>query len=239
MLSITIININNMMQEFSGVMLLGLPIEVSILIISGVFYAICALIVFRPYRTERNELIGALLAFLTYQAVAMVAMGIEIYTHNILYGIISAIAILVGSVYMLKFPLSFFKENVRKTAFKLALLIVLVVLGWLVLTPSGTRAMMSFTIWYDVFVNGVVVGFFMLIAGFKASERWLRVKALGGGIGVASCCIVSNVAMVSGAIAVSSVFQFLAPIIIISTLMAGRKMQKQSLSPASADTISA
>ena len=111
-----------------------------------------------------------------------------------------------------------------------SVIIVLALFAWFITSPEREMELGNFTTWYDVFVNGVVVGLFMVFAGLRASEPWLKIKAIGGGAGVASCCIVSNVAAVSGAIVASSFFQFLAPVIIIVSLILGRKNQRQMLS---------
>ena len=89
--------------------------------------------------------------------------------------------------------------------------------------------LLNFTIWYDIVINGLVVGFFIFLAGLRAKESWMKMKTIGGGTGIATCCVVANAAMLSGAFIVSSVFQFLAPIIIIGALLAGRRMQRQKM----------
>ncbi|MCV5968637.1 hypothetical protein, partial [Lactococcus petauri] len=43
-------------------------------------------------------------------------------------------------------------------------------------------------------------------------------KAVGGGVGVMSCCVVATGAMIGGAMVFGTIFSFLAPIIILSTL---------------------
>ena len=215
-----------MMNETMGPMVLGLPWEVALMFGSGIFYIICAALIWKPFREEKNELMGALFAFLVYQALAMIFMGLGMHTMNMMYDNIGSLAILIGSVYMLKFPFSSFSERTRKVFFMLSVIVVLVLFVWFITSPAREMQLMNFSIWYDVIINGVVVGCFMILVGLRTTQQWLKIKAVGGGTGVASCCIVANVATISGAVVLSSVFQFLAPIIIVGSIVAGRKKQK-------------
>ncbi|GEM_PF-1510583 len=222
---------SGMMMEEMGPMLFGMPLVNALMIASGIFYFICAAIIWKPYKQEKNDLMGALLAFLIYQAFAMILMGIGMQTHNMLYDNLGSLAVFVGSVYMLKFPFTVFPEKTRKIFFYLAMIAALVLFGWFMMTPEREMMLMKFILWYDLIVNGIVVGFFIFFFGLKANERAVKVKAMGGGVGVATCCIAANAAMIMGAMIVSSVFQFLAPIIIIFSIVTGRKLQKRAGSP--------
>ncbi len=218
-----------MMDEMMGPMFLGYPLEIVLMWASGIFYLICAAIIWKPFREEKNELLGALFAFLVYQAISMFFMGLGLHTMNMIYENIAALAILIGSAYMLKFPFSSFSSGTRKLIFGTSIIVVLGLFVWFVISPVREMSLVNFSIWYDVYVNGVVVGLFMIIVGLRSHISWLKIKALGGGSGVVSCCIVSNVAMVSGALAVASVFQFVAPIIIVTAIYAGRRKQQQAV----------
>ena len=87
--------------------------------------------------------------------------------------------------------------------------------------------MPQFIMWYMIIANGFVVGFFIFFAGLRSKEKALKIKAMGGGMGIASCCIVSHIASISGAIILSAIFQFLSPILLMLTLFAGHYYQKQ------------
>lgn len=215
----------NMMAESMGPMVLGFPLEVFLMLASGVFYLLCALVIWKPYREDKNELIGALFAFLLYQAVSMIFMGVEMHTMNMLYGNIASLAVFIGSVYMLKFPFSSFSESTRKILFYSTLAIVLAVFAWFIQSPEREMVLTQFILWYDIVINGLVVGGFILFLGVKATENWLRIKAIGGGSGVVTCCVVANASMLTGALIVSSVFQFLAPLLILGSLTYARKKQ--------------
>lgn len=215
-----------MMMPEHSTMILGFPLPVFLMYAAAAFYFICAFVLWKPYRQERNELMGALLAFLTYQAFAMLFMGIAIQSGNMTYDILASFSVLVGSVFMLKFPYSMLTEKFRRILFYLTMILVLVIFGWFLLTPERQEKLMNFTIWYDVLVNGVLVGFFIFLFGIRTNERSVKVKALGGSVGVASCCVAGNVAMIMGSLIVSSVFQFMAPVIIILSIITGRTLER-------------
>jgi hypothetical protein len=217
------------MMNFSGIMVFGLHIEVFLMLASGVFYLICAGLLWKPYRQEKNELIGALMTFLVYQAISMFFMGMEMLTMNMVYSNIAGLAIFIGSVYMLKFPFSSFSQGTRKTIFRITMIAVLVLFIWFMLTPARQMSLMNFSIWYDIAINGLLVGGSILLLSFRTSERWLRLKAFGGSSGVISCCVVANATLLSGAFLTSSVFQFLAPVLIIGSLTYAHKKQKESV----------
>jgi hypothetical protein len=210
-------------MEMMGIEIMGMHLEIFLMIASGVFYLLCALVVLKSYKQDKNELTGALLAFLVYQAVSMFFMGVEMQTMNMLYSNIASLAVFIGSAYMLKFPLSRFSENTRKVAFRFSLVAVLAIFAWFIQTPEREMELMHFTLWYDLVINGVVVGGSIILLGIRAVEKFRKVKAIGGGTGVVACCVVANTAMLSGAMITSSVFGFLAPIIILSTLGLSKK----------------
>ena len=152
-------------------------------------------------------------------------MGLEIYTQNMFYGRISALAILIGSTYMLKFPLSHFSSWTRKVVFMLSLIVALGLFVWFIQTPETEKLLMKFVLWYDLIINGIFVGGTMIIFGLRTIERTYRTKAIGGGAGVISCCVVANAALLSGAMLTGVVFSFFAPVLILGTLFFKRKNQ--------------
>ncbi len=196
---------------------------VILMLASGVFYLICAAVVWKPFREEKNELIGALFAFLVYQSISMIFMGIEMYTHNHVYLYISSLAVFIGSAYLLKFPYSFFGRATRRILFYLTVLIAVSLFIWFIQTKEREMLLMDFTIWYDLIINGLVAGGFILAYALKIPDRLLKIKALGGGSGIISCCIVANIGMLTTAILLSAVFQFLAPVLILASLVMTRK----------------
>lgn len=201
-----------------GPLVFGVPLNVILMIASGVFYLVCAIAIWKPFRREKNELVGALFAFLVYQAISMFFMGVEMKTMNIVYSNIAALAIFVGSAYMLKFPFSRLAESTRKIIFGLILIASLTVFAWFMQTPERQIDLMSLVLWYDLVANGIIVGGSILIFSFKTVERAMKTKATGGAAGVVSCCVGANLAMLGGAMFTSTIFAFLAPVFILYSL---------------------
>ncbi len=211
---------NNMMaMESAGPIILGFHFDIFLMIASGVFYVLAALFVWNSYKKEKNELVGALLAFLVYQAMSMMLMGLGMSTMNMIYMNLASLSILIGSVYMLKFPMSSFSKGTRKVSFMISLIVVIAAFLWFMQTEELQVKLEHAILWYDLIINGVFVGGFMMILGIRTAERWLKVKALGGGSGVVACCVAANSAMIGGAFLTSSVFAFLAPVIILTSLV--------------------
>ncbi len=214
-----------------GFMLWGMDIVTLLMLLSGVFYLVCALLLFRKVYKGKDELMWALFAFLVYQAINMFFMGIEMKTHNMMYSNIAAFAVLMGSVYMLKFPMSSLSKNIRQVAFVFSTILVLGVFAYFMTSEALQMKLMNFTLWYDIFVNGIVVGGFMLALGLRAQEREVKIKALSGSSGVVSCCVAANGAMIAGSMLTSSFFAFLAPLFILRTLSFKEKMEANSVPP--------
>ncbi len=213
------------MMMTTGTVIWGYDLAVWLMMAAGIFYIICAYFVWRSYKQEKNELIGALLAFLVYQAFNMFFMGLEINTMNMIYSNIAALAVLIGSTYMLKFPFSTFSQSVRRGAFLVSLVVALGVFIWFMQTEGRQMELMNFTLWYDLVVNGIIVGGSIILIGLMSTSKWHRIKALGGGSGVLTCCVVANGAILSGAIVTGSIFGFIAPLLILGSLGLSRLNQ--------------
>ena len=208
--------------------ILGIPLGIAIMWGAGALYALGAILFFNSFRKEmKNELMTALFAFLVSMALALLLMGTGEYSKNMIFGYLGTLSILIGSVFMLKFPLTMF-PSVKKTLFRLVLAGVLLVFIWMVVSTFGRQTMPQFIMWYMIVVNGFVAGFFIFFVGFRSKEKAARIKATGGGLGIASCCIASHIASIAGALLVSAVFQFMAPLILILSLLIGRYYQRQS-----------
>jgi hypothetical protein len=204
--------------------------------IAGIFYLICALFLWKRVRAEKNELLSALFAFLVYQAINMFFIATFFQTGKHIYGYISGISILIGSMYMLKFPFHSFAAGTRKAIFIISLIVVIAIFGWFITHPALFMIWTNFTLWYDFIINGLVVGGSIVFFAFYASDRRQKIKAAGGGTGVMACCIVGNATLISGALVVSSIFQFLAPIIILLSL-ASKKNQNPNPAPIQQQTV--
>lgn len=215
-------DMGGMMMDMGPVVFGNMHLNTLLMIASGIFYIICAFFVWKTYKKEKTELVGALLAFLVYQAFSMFFMGMEMQTMNMLYGNIAGAAVLLGTAYMLKFPFSGLSEKNRRLVFLVLLVASLGLFAWFMQTEMRQMQLMNFVLWYDLIANGIVAGGSILLFGLKAREQMLKKKALGGGAGVVSCCIASNGFMMTGAMITSSVFAFLAPIFILLSLKSAR-----------------
>lgn len=197
---------------------------------AGTIYLLSALFLFRLTKGERTELMNALLTFLVYQAIAKFAMGFQMYTGVAILGQVAVLAVLIGATYMLKFPFSIFSSAwVRRVLFMVAFGVSVLAFAWFLQTPEKQATIMSFIVWYDLVVNGLVVGGTIILYGLRSSDRFYRTKALSGGSGVMSCCVVANVAMISGAALVSSFFQILAPVLILGSFMITKHNKNQGI----------
>lgn len=214
-----------------GPIIFGFDLISLLMILSGIVYLVCAFFLWKPFREEKNELIGALFSFLVYQAISMFFMGIEMHTMNMLYGNIASLSIFIGSAYMLKFPMSRLSAKTRNNLFVAVLVAVLALFIWFMQTEERQMSLMNFTLWYDLVVNGLAAGGSILLMGLMTSERWMKIKALGGGSGVVSCCVISNATMLGGAMLTSSFFAFLAPVLILGSLSLVKRKQKATNAP--------
>lgn len=208
-----------------GVDVFGIDLFILILFTSGFIYLLCALVIWKIKKMENNELVNALFAFLIYQFFGMTFMAIEMLTMEIMYSNIAALAIFVGSAYMLKFPLSKLSQKARSLSFLIILVILFIAFGWFMITPERQHALMHFIMWYDVVVNGIIVGGSIILFALMTKERAKKKKAITGGAGIMSCCVVANTSMIVGALATSAVFQFVAPLLILLSLQNAQKNQ--------------
>lgn len=209
-----------------GIDIAGVDLYIWLLLLSGIFYLICALTIWKPLKQENNELIKALFAFLIYQSISMFFMGVEMWTMNLFYSNVAALAVFIGSAYMLKFPFSKFSKTGRNAIFLTTLIIMLGLFGWFMMTPDRQHMLMNFVLWYDIVVNGIVVGGSIILFSMMTVEKIRKRKAVAGGVGVMSCCIVANATMLTGALVTSAIFQFLAPIMILASIKFPRNKTK-------------
>ena len=66
----------------------------------------------------------------------------------------------------------------------------------------------------------------MIFLALRTAEQKLKTKALGGGTGVLSCCVVANGATLAGSMLAGSLFGFLAPVFILGSFVLSRKIEQ-------------
>lgn len=206
----------------------GLPTAIALMYGAAFFYLLGIVATWKSYRAESNELMGAFMAFLFSMGLALFLMGSAEYLAQPMLGAAGTLAILIGSVIMLRFPLSLVQQPLQSFLFYLSIIVAVVFFVIMMATKAGQVYMMPMIMWFMIAVNGIVVSFFIIYAGLKARERWFKVKAVGGGAGIASCCLASHVAMLIGAPLLSATFQFAAPVIIAASIQLGKSLQKSS-----------
>ena len=212
----------------SGIMIGNMDFITLLMLVSGVVYLVCALLLLKKVYKQHDELMWALFAFLGYQAINMFFMGMHMQYHAMIYSNIAAFAVLMGSTYMLKFPMSSLSKNVRQVLFIFTVIVALGIFAYFMTTDEKQMQLMHFALWYDIFINGVIVGGFMLALGLRAQDQEVKVKAYSGGTGVVSCCVAANGAMIAGSMLTSSFFAFLAPLLILRTLSLKQRLETTS-----------
>lgn len=209
----------------------GYPTMVVVMIMVGIVHGMGAIIFLRAYAREKSELMSAFLSFLISMAGTSFFFGLGMYTNSSISWFLGLFFLFTGSIFMLKFPLSALSEPLRKPLFYLAMLASWVVIIWLMVSQFGRANMMPFSLWYMIIVNGFITSFYMIWIGIQAKENWLKLKAIGGGAGVASCCMVSHSLMMTGiptAMMMGVFFQMIAPAILLFSVFRGHRLQSIS-----------
>lgn len=199
-----------------------------LLFISASFYILTILILVFFFRQVRSELMTAFNAFLYSMAIFHVFMGVGMYTNNnalIHIGILSA---LIGSAFTFKFPLSSFSNKWKQVGFYSALLIAFVISLWsLVFAPPIDTALKLAFLYMITFTGGS--GFYTVWVGLKSRELGVKIKCLGGGGGLISCCFAADLlAIFQGVTILGEFLMSIAPVIVLAGLFLGRHFQRES-----------
>ncbi len=217
--------------------ILGLPAAVFWFWFSTLFYLAAILFFWGPLRREKTDLMYAFFAFLVGMAWLHLFAGAGTYWKQILLTHIGFFGGLTGAAYTLKFPLTSLKESVRKPLFHLALVIAWSIVAWMLIFPHSTKAMLWAGYLYMITISGGVAGLYIMWQGIKAKEIWVKVKVIGGGAGLVTCCLVTDVlvlyALTFGiTLPISGhFFMAFAPVILIFAIYIGRYLQRRAESP--------
>ena len=209
----------------------GLPTAIALMYGAALFYFVGIIVTWKSYRAEPNELMGAFMAFLFSMGLALFLMGSAEYLAQPMLGAAGTLAILIGSVIMLRFPLSLTRQPLQSFLFYVSMVVAIAFFVVMMATKTGQAYTMPMIMWFMIIVNGIVVSFFVIYAGVKSKEQWFKVKAVGGGAGIATCCLASHVALMVGAPLLSAAFQFAAPVIIVASIQLGKSLQVSSQRP--------
>jgi len=177
----------------------------------------------------------AFFAFLVGMAWLHIFIGAGIYLKQMLLSHIGFLGGLIGATYTLKFPLSALSEPKRKSLFYFSLILALLITLWMIIFPHKTSIMIWASYLYMITVVGLISGFYIVWQGIKAKERWIKVKAIGGGMSLITCCLVADVlvlytlaAGIKLVVVSGHFFMWLAPIILIFSIYLGRYLQRIS-----------
>ncbi len=209
----------------------GLPTAIALMYGAALFYFVGIIVTWKSYRAEPNELMGAFMAFLFSMGLALFLMGSAEYLAQPMLGAAGTLAILIGSVIMLRFPLSLTRQPLQSFLFYVSMVVAIAFFVVMMATKTGQAYTMPMIMWFMIIVNGIVVSFFVIYAGVKSKEQWFKVKAVGGGAGIVTCCLASHVALMVGAPLLSAAFQFAAPVIIAASIQLGKSLQASSQRP--------
>lgn len=206
--------------------LFGIPGDVFLVFISAFFY-IVSIFLLRSYRQEYDELLNAFLAFMVGMAVFHIALGIGLYLNNSSIIYIGLFSALTGATFTLKFVLTHFSETKRAALFYICLAVVWTAfLGALVFSTSTATILLA-TFWYMIFTTGILVGIYIIFRGIISHDAPTRVKSIGGGLGMITCCLIADIsAITAGVTILGELFMSVAPLIILGSIYYGRKLER-------------
>lgn len=215
--------------------ILGLPGAVFWLWFSALVYVITIAFFWGSLRREKTELMQAFFAFLVGMAWLHIFVGAGTYWKQMLLSHIGFLGGLTGAAYTLKFPLSAFGESKRRPLFYLALILALLIVAWMLIFPHKGTTMIWVGYLYMITVVGLISGFYIVWQGIKAKENWTKIKSIGGGTGLITCCLVADVLVlytlatgIKLVVVSGHFFMWLAPVILIFAIYLGRYLQKVS-----------
>lgn len=217
--------------------ILGLPGNVFLLWLSASFYVLVILILFRPLKQIKNELILAFNAFLYGMAIFHIFLGAGIFLNNTVLIHFGIFAALTGSAFTLKFPLSSFNNLWQNIGFYTALAAAWVIVLWALLFSIPTDLILKITLAYMIIVTGGA-GFYTIFVGIKSSDPAVKVKCIGGGLGMVTCCFFADLLVFFKGVTMFGEFLMsIAPLIVLAGLFFGRRLQKDNSSPVPGDLI--
>jgi len=216
--------------------ILGLPMSVFWFWFSAAIYGVSIILIWKPLRKEKSELVYAFFAFLAGMALLHLFVGAGIYWKQMWLIHIGFLGGLVGAVYTLKFPLLALSEPKRKPLFYTALLAALLTVLWMFLFPHKGSTMIWVGYIFMIFTSGVIASSYIILWGIKSTGNEAKIKGIGGGIGMFTCCFLADILVLytlffsTHLLVVSGhFFMWLAPIIVIFFVYLGRVLQEKHI----------
>lgn len=211
--------------------ILGLPYGVFLLWMSAFFFLISSIIILKPLAETKEKLIQAFFAWLLGMGLLHLFLGagflwnITVLLHiGIFFGY-------TGSAYLLRIPLRGLIPRHEKVIFYTVLLIGWLIVAWMTVWPHlhTVKLMLWFLFGYMILVAGILPAFYLIWMGVKAKSKAVKVKGIGGGMGIISCCLLADLLVIFVFMSValwSEFFMALAPVILIAAVLYGRSLEK-------------
>ncbi len=205
----------------------GLPGSVFFLWMSAVFFTVTFLVFWRRYRGERDALTGAFTAFLLGMAIFHIILGAaELYQKEALI-LLAVLVAFIGSTYTLRFPLSEMKEPWRSWIFYTVLAGTLAYMAAAVIYSYPAGTVLTVVFWYMIIVSGGISGLYALKKGFEAKTQSVRIKCIGGGAGIMTCCLAADLMVIfAGVTIIGEILMSVAPVILLGSVAYGRRCEK-------------
>jgi len=207
-------------------LILGLPGSVFFLWMSALFFTVTFLVFWKRFRDERDALTGAFTAFLLGMAIFHIILGAaELYQNEALI-LLAILVAFIGSTYTLRFPLSELKEPWRSWIFYTVLAGTLIYMTAAILYSYPVGHVLTVVFWYMIIVSGGISGLYALKKGFEAKTQSARVKCIGGGAGIITCCLVADLMVIfAGVTIIGEVLMSVAPVILLGSVVHGRRCE--------------
>lgn len=210
--------------------ILGLPGNVFWLWFSALFYLIAILFFLEPFRREKNELMSAFFAFLAGMATFHLLLGAGFYLDNILLVHLGSLSALTGAAFTLKFPLSALEQHLRKPLFYLAMISGWLIIVWMLIFPHDLKLMLWIVLGYMIVFSGGVAGLYIVWEGIKTKDIGVKIKSIGGGVGIITCCLAADsLVLINSLSMVSELWMSIAPLVLILSIHLGRSFQARAL----------
>lgn len=213
-------------------MILGLPTIVFWIWFSAIVYLIAIILFLPALRREKSELAIAFFAFLVGMAWFHIFLGAGIYLGEMLLTHLGFLGGLIGAGYTLRFPLTALAESARRPLLYLAILLALVIVGWMLVFPHQILTMLWVGFLYMITTAGIPAGGYMIWKGFQIEDIGVRIKTIGVGAGLTTCFLVADALalyiIVTGLnlVWLGEFFMWLASVISIVALYLGKALQK-------------
>ncbi|MDO8561699.1 MAG: hypothetical protein Q7S05_02630 [bacterium] len=213
--------------------ILGLPYGVFLLLVSATFYFISSILILRPLFETKEQLIQSFFAWLFGMGLLhfFLAAGFFWDVNALLY--IGMFGALTGSAYLLRIPLRGLWPRHETVVFYTVLLAGWFIIAWMLLASNySLELMLNIMFGYMILVGGILPGPYLIWIGLKSENRAMKVKGIGGGIGVILCCLLADSLVLFVYMNVSfwtEFFMTIAPIVLISAVFYGRQLEKADL----------